>query len=256
LTVNDAKRTYRLHLPPGGAVKPLPLVVSIHGAAADGLIQEVMTGLSPLADKEGFAVVYPDGLSRFWRVNSDAELDFFKALLDELVKEKVAEPRRIYVCGMSNGGFMTAKLGVELGDRIAAIAPVAGTAFGKNGDKVKRPVPVLYIHGDKDTFVNIEGRRVYQSADDFVAWWAGQNVCDKPINKQLPDDKDDGCAVEVITHAGKAPVLYYKIKGGGHTWPGGSPLQPERLLGKTCTEFNASEAIWQFFKQYELPEKK
>ena len=52
-----------------------------------------------------------------------------------------------------------------------------------------------------------------------------------------------------------AEVVLYEIQGGGHTWPGGA-LQPEVMLGKTCRDWNASEAIWQFCSRYEAPAKK
>ena len=91
----------------------------------------------------------------------------------------------------------------------------------------------------------------------MVAWWAKHNGCAaQPKVEKLPDRADDGTTVERKTFAaGKAgaPVVFYEIHGGGHTWPGGS-LQPEALLGKTSRDINASEIIWEFFSKYTLPE--
>lgn len=57
----------------------------------------------------------------------------------------------------------------------------------------------------------------------------------EPKVEKLPDKTDDGTSIERKTFAaGKsgAPVVFYEIDGGGHTWPGGN-FQPEGLLGKT-----------------------
>ncbi len=64
-------------------------------------------------------------------------------------------PRRIYSTGFSNGGFLSHRLGWELSDTLAAIAPVAGTLDPGQAAKFapKHPVHVLQVHGTKDQFV-------------------------------------------------------------------------------------------------------
>jgi polyhydroxybutyrate depolymerase len=296
LDVAGRTRSYRLHLPPGFEQgKPVPLVIALHGAGGNGLIMEVLTGFDQVADANGFAVVYPDGELGMWRIwpggrgaakgkiadrikaareeakepgaSASADVDFMKALIDELIAKQVADRRRVYVTGISNGGYFSSLLACDLGDRIAAIAPVAGTfaKFAASEAKPPRPVPVLYFHGTEDRIVGIDGvdrftkRENSLSADDYVAWWVKQNSCrGEPRVDSLADAKSDGTKVERLTHAagkaGGAPVVYYKIIGGGHTWPGGS-FQPEGLLGKTCRDVDASRVIWEFFKDFELPEE-
>ena len=46
-----------------------------------------------------------------------------------------------------------------------------------------------------------------------------------------------------------ADVILYTVEGGGHTWPGGKPL-PERIVGRTTHEINASRIMWEFFLQH------
>ncbi len=282
---NGKPRTYRLHVPSGlKAGKPIPLVIVLHGFGANGKITELLTCFTPLADKHGFAVVYPDGLMSMWRFwegdGSAAKLKvvrqkaaqtdgvgFIENLIDRLIKEGIADPRRVYVTGISNGAYMTHRLGCDLGDKIAAIAPVAGTIAKPMSESLKppRPMPVVYFHGTEDKLISPQGadlfskRAISLSADDLAAWWAKHNDCaDEPKVEQLTDKTDDGMTVQRKTFAaGKAgaPVVFYEIRGGGHTWPDGN-LQPEVLLGKSTRDINASEIIWEFFSKYTLPESK
>lgn len=255
----------------------MPLVLVLHGAGATGAMTQALTGFDRLADKHTFAVAYPDGINKVWNYASVRRLQalkkgggtddvgFLKALIDELVRDGTVDKHRVYATGISNGAYMSNRLALDASDRIAAVAPVAGTMgkFGAERTKADRPMPVLYIHGTDDKLVSFEGvdfitkRALSLSANDFVDWWAKQNGCDKNAGIELlPDVADDGVTVKRHTFEdkrGRAPVVFYEVVGGGHTWPGGK-LQPESLLGKTCRDFNASEVIWEFFRQHSSPE--
>src|SRR5262245_26364613 len=148
---NGHDRTYILHLPKGYKNDPVPLVVALHGAASNGAQTERLTGFDRIADEKGFAVVYPDGLERIWRYTELMDrkgiddIGFIVALVDKLVKDKVADPKRVYATGISNGAYMSNALAARHADTFAAIAPVAGTFVRLPGDRPKpaRPVPVL-----------------------------------------------------------------------------------------------------------------
>lgn len=275
----DQQRTWLLHLPAG--LKPgtaVPLVIALHGLSMDGGSMELLTGLSDVADRHGFAVAYPDGLGRMWRFWERHELGqrvrrergyvddvgFIAALIEELVTDGTVDARRVYVTGLSNGAFMSNRLALSLSDRIAAIAPVAGTmSFALADLKPPRSMPVLYIHGTDDRIVGFDGvdgftrRKSSLNAEELVAWWCDQNGCRKLVpGETLPDaDADDGCRVVRREYRSEnaAPVVFYEVSHGGHTWPDGR-FQPERLLGPVCRDFNASEAMWEFFSRHSLPE--
>jgi polyhydroxybutyrate depolymerase len=276
---NGKTRAYRLHVPSSASAKgePVPLVIVLHGAGANGKITEALTGFTRLGDRHTFAVAYPDGLAglwRFWEGNRPVlagrparsdDVGFIESLIANLVKEEIADPRRVYVTGISNGAYMSNRLACDLADQIAAIAPVAGTIVRAMTESLKplRPMPVIYFHGSDDKIVGIDGIDIFTrqpmsfSASELVAWWARNNGCaEPPIVDSLNDKVVDGTTVErrafAVNGAG-APVVYYHIHGGGHTWPDGS-FQPEALLGKTCHDISASELIWQFFSQHQLPE--
>lgn len=268
LEVGNVKRSYLLHLPQGYVSgQPVPLVIALHGLGGTGRIMAMLTGFSDLADKKGFAVAYPDGFQLMWRYAKDDDVNFIRALIDQLEKEKAVDARRVYVTGISNGAYFSSRLAGDLGDRIAAVATVAGTMTRLQGLRAKlpRPIPLLHIHGCDDAIVSYDGkdkfskRHLSWGAEEFVRWWAEHNGCEQqPVVEKLPDQATDGTSVErhlFRPGRARAEVVLYKIQGGGHTWPDGS-WQPELLLGKTCRDFNASAVIWDFFVRSQLPKEK
>ncbi len=256
------QRTYRFHMGKE-AKKPAPLVIALHGMGSNGQQTELMTGFNDIADKKGFAVAYPDGENKIWKYQSGSEdVEFIKNLIDALVKSGEADPKRVYATGISNGAYMSNRLACDLSDKLAAIAPVAGTMLKLMALKAPRAMPVAYFHGTEDGICGYDGadrfskRKMSLSAEDLVAWWAKANgAAEKPEVEKLEDKADAGTTVERWTYKSEtAPVVFYKITGGGHTWPGSkAPL--EKLLGKTTKDINASELIWEFFSKYKLPEK-
>jgi len=51
--------------------------------------------------------------------------------------------------------------------------------------------------------------------------------------------------------ADDAAVVLYTISGGGHTWPGGTPL-PEWFAGSATRSIDAPSLMWGFFRQHQL----
>ena len=174
LRVGDTKRSYYLHLPPSprsGA--PLPLVLAFHGDGGRASIYRDHAGLDAIADRERFAVAYPDGtgLARLGRRlltwNSGAccglaaregvdDVAFVRALVDEIARLVPIDRRRVYATGHSNGAMMSYRLAAEAPDQLAAIAPVAGAMLLEPFEATK-PMPVLHIHSVDDMRAPYEG---------------------------------------------------------------------------------------------------
>lgn len=278
---NQYSRKWSVHLPKGFRKgTPVPLVIALHGMGSNGEQMEMLSGFSEISDREGFAVAYPEGNMRIWlfvgglsplkredgKPRGIDDVGFIRDIMDELVACGVADPRRIYATGISNGGYMSNRLALDLGDRLAAIAPVCGTLSNTQKDDLQqgRAVPVLYIHGTADTVVGYDGKdkitngKASLSAEELVEGWAKRNGCaEKPAVDTLPDRAEDGMTVERRTYAPPddrkdgAKVIFLRVIGGGHTWPGKSGME---RLGATCLDFDASETIWEFFKGCRLTE--
>jgi len=274
LRVGDLERSYVLRLPaqrPAG--KPLPLVLVLHGGGGNADYAERMTGFTPLAMQEGFAVAYPEGSSRFrgrlltWNArhccgyameNKVDDVAFIDALISHLIAEHGIDPRRVYVTGMSNGGMMAHQLGISLSHRLAAIAPVVGALFGDEA-QAAYPVAALMINGELDRSVPFAGGppggRFAYAWDGTPTWpaseqgsfWARANQC--APNPQLTREgsltrSDYRCP------AGREVVLL-ALADNGHAWPGGE--RGTDRADTPSTTLDASQAIWQFFRRHARP---
>lgn len=273
ITVDGVQRRYLVHEPPDRDLgRPAPLIFMLHGGG--GSPERTGTrDLNAFADPKGFIVVYPEGLTKGWndgrvipgRAQPD-DVKFFSVMIDELVRTQNADPRRIFATGMSNGGFMSFRLACDLADKIAAIAPVAGS-MGEGSFptcKPKRPVPVLMINGTKDPLVPYNGGAVARThgrsypVPDVMWFWRKVDHCqDMASTANLPDrDPHDGSTATKtwctsITDA-NVEVVNYTVEGGGHTWPGGPQYLPKFLVGRVNRDFNASEVIVEFFSRHSL----
>ncbi len=280
LTSNGIERTYYVHVPPTYTGKTaMPLVLAFHGAGSKARLMPRLTNLSKFADKHSFIVVYPEGLNAHWnegkggKTASEIEdVNFVSAMLDKLEKRFKIDTKRVYAAGVSNGGFFSQFLCINLPDQIAAVASVAATMEEHIYKNLKppKPVPILFIMGDDDTIVPYEGgsigvagaledkstRRAI-SAQNAVNYWVKADQCsDKPLISTLPDARpSDGTHVTRKIYAnGKngSEVVFFIIKNGGHTWPSGWQYMPEAIVGLTSKAIDADQEIWTFFQRHHL----
>lgn len=259
-------RKYLLHVPASyDRAKPTPLVISMHGGALWDAAQKEISQWNPVADREGFIVVYPSGARGngpgHWRMGDRAGRDvaFISDLIDKLSAEYNIDPARIYANGLSNGGGMSFVLSCTLSHRIAAVGMVAAAQLLPwSWCTDTRPVPMIAFHGTADPVVPYTGGKTWVAARAFphvptwTANWAQRNRC-------VPEPVDSAVAANVTrrTYTGcadDASVELYTIRGGGHDWPGGRPL-PEWLCGPTSYGIDATSQMWAFFREHPLTRK-
>jgi polyhydroxybutyrate depolymerase len=261
LVHNGVTREYRVYIPASyNAASPAPLVINLHGYTSDNITQEFYGDFRPISDTAGFILVHPNGTfdmsgNRWWNAYGFPGVDdvgFISALIDELAGNYSIDLSRVYSCGMSNGGIMSCELACALSNKITAIASVTGSMpKGRFSTcNPSKPIPMLQIHGTADSTVPFNGNSQFEAVEDVVAFWVNQTGS-SPIAEftALPDiNPTDGCTAEWYVYAdgiNGASVEFYKVLGGGHTWPG-APL----TIGVTNRDFDASGEIWRFFSQF------
>jgi len=267
VTVDGVERSFVVHTPAASpAGDRLPVVIVLHGGGADARAAMAQTGMSELADRAGFLAVYPQGNARFggtqltWNAGAccgyavDQQVDdiaFLATVIDQVVRDHQGDPDRVYVTGFSNGGMLAYRAGCELTDRIAAIAPVAGSLVGVDC-RPSAPLSVLIFHGTADQQIPYEGGESPARGDthprldppvaDTTAFWAAHNRCSAPTTEQVNPNttlQRHGCPDGV-------EIGLYTIDGGGHDWPGG----PSTRGGANPETLVASPLIWDFFQQH------
>lgn len=256
LQVAGRERAVRVHLPRGyDATKPTPVVLNFHGRNSTASQQELLTGMSPKADAAGFVVVYPSGVGQTWNGGlccgeaQTAQVDdvgFTRAVLDELERKLCVDKRRVFATGLSNGAFMANRLGCELADRIAAIAPVAGQ-LATTSCSPSRPIGVMHFHGTADNVVSYTGLGLPGVEVSLKAWATRNGCAATPLQTYA---KGDTTCVTYAKCTDAADVTLCTIDGGGHTWPGGFAVPG---LGKTTQDIKAVDAMWEFFQGHPLP---
>ena len=263
------KRSYLLYVPETyNPTTPTSLVISLHGFAEWPAHQMQISRWNDLARQHGFIVVYPCGteLPLRWRIydfsGSDTELmedvTFISDLIDKLEAEYNLDPTRIYVNGLSNGGGMAITLSCKLPERIAAVGSVAGAyPFSVSECQPSRPVPTIVFHGTGDPIVPYLGGQAgasgfsMPSIPDWVAELAQYYGCANEPNKLPAIGAVQG--IQFADCAQNSDVVFYSIEGGGHSWPGGGSL-PRIIVGNTNRDIDATEMMWDFFRQHPLPE--
>lgn len=272
------QRTYVLHQPESERpANGWPVVIALHPFAGTGPGMARTTRFDEIADREGFLTCYPQGITFLWNgdptdegkgvlVEDGDDVGYISALIDELIERWDADPARIYITGASNGGLMAQRVACELGERIAAMATVMITMPEGFPAWCTMPTrtPTLIMFGTEDPFFPGEGGPVqqgpgqsapYLSARDTVNFWVQHNgAATTPEVQALPDQApEDGTRVTLERYPGGAEgkeVRFYRVEGGGHTWPGSRPGFLERFagVGTVSRDINASEVIWDFFK--------
>ena len=252
------------------SAEKLPLVLVLHGGGGNAEHAERMTGFTALAEREQFIVVYPEGRGRVphkwltWNAGhccglamkqGSDDVGFIRQLLAVLKARLPIDADRLYVTGMSNGGMMAHRLGIELSDQIAAIAPVVATVFGDEPSP-HSPVSVLLINGMRDQSVPFAGGKPGGRFPDAwdgtpatpavaqAAFWAKANHCGATATVQAMPAWQFGhysCPSGV-------ELQFYFLAELGHAWPGGK--KGHWRGDDPGNEFDATSVIWAFFQRH------
>lgn len=274
LEVGGVTRSYLLHAPPAADARPRALVVVFHGGGGDGRNALEQGRWIDKARAEGFIVVAPEGTTehparapsallnpRTWNSGGSTgtpaqrrgvdDVGFVRALLDELSKQHAIDPARIYATGLSNGGAMAFRAGIELSDRIAAIAPVANALLAPP-QPLQRPVSLLMIWGSADPLNPIDGGTVRRSMGAMQRPSAHESLQVWRRLLHCPGDaaiERESAALTLHAHRGcdgGATAQLLVVEGLGHQWPGGR-IYLRAVAGPGSDAVDATDRIWRFF---------
>ncbi len=277
IDAGGATHSVRMFVPSSYDGSLMPLVMNWHGLGSNGSQQALITAYERLAESEGFLVAHPTGVPAPDDTRNSWELAQFddparddiamaEAMIDRIITDFCANPKRVYSTGFSNGGLFTSRLVCDLSTRIAAAVSVAGITH-HDGCAPERAVPFIAFHGTADEIVPFAGGESSladgialpgvveffdQVMPDEFAQFTATNGCD-------PDPIEVAVSEKVTRYDyancnDSVAMAFFEIADGGHTWPG-SPVGPllTFVLGDTTADVSATADGWDFMKQYELP---
>lgn len=233
---------YRLYVPNTAADTPRPLVLMLHGCTQDPEDFAAGTRMNALAEAHGVLVAYP---AQSQAVNSSKCWNWFRrkdqqrdggepALLAGLVRHVVAQhgadPRRVYVAGLSAGGAMAVILGRTYPETFAAVGVHSGLPYasahdvpsafaamrdapeGRPASGGHRRIPTIVFHGDADATVHPRnGERVARTfAGTTHEEVAGATPGGRRHTRRIYRDGEQVVGEHWVVH------------GASHAWSGGS----------------------------------
>lgn len=279
-------RDYIIHLPDGyDGSKPIPLVMVLHGCNQTNLTIQHDTNFDTIADREGFAVVYPfitsyQGLRNtncwgFWFDEEihegQGEVEDLGALIREIQTDYTIDANRIHVTGLSSGAAMAIDMMVAHSEIIASGSETAGLPYSETAASVGfscsspgsfKPVTsvVAAMNSEMSDALRPVPLFIVHSRDDCtVNIKAGENVRDSwgklfDIDTQNPVEFKSGTTLgtpwtheKFLDNEGHSIVETLFISGKNHGWYGGRDGQYAFKNGP-----NTAQLMWDFFKAHPM----
>jgi polyhydroxybutyrate depolymerase len=276
ITVDGLNREYIIYLPSAWNTQTtaLPLLFALHGGGGNDSGMVALASFNALAEVNKFIVVYPSGVQTSWNDGRPTaanqagvnDVNFFRTLISTLSTNYKIDAKRIFATGISNGAFMSSRLGSELSDKIAAFASVAGSmdsTIHANSNPANK-VSAMFIQGTTDPLIPFNGGvltvgaggTIVSHASAIAKWITIDGASATAVTTNITDAVNDGTSAtrrDYNNGTNNTAVTSIVILNGGHTWPQGLQYLPEIIIGKTCQDFNACQTIWDFFKAHPKP---
>lgn len=254
-------------------LEPLPLVLALHAGRGDAEQMIAVSGIVEAAERHGFLVAFPEGTAGpgdpllSWNAGNccgfamERDIDdagYLRALVDHLSQDLAVDLQRIYATGIANGAMMVYRLACEMGDLLAAIAPVSG-ALNFEECAPGAPISVIAFHGTEDSYVAYDGgepvvildgdSRIDASVAESTGFFIEHNGChaepDRSTAGLVHKERYGPCIAGT-------EVVVVTIEGGGHAWPGGD--RAGSLTDVPTRWPDATEQIWEFFATHQRPQ--
>jgi polyhydroxybutyrate depolymerase len=219
---------------------PVPLVVVLHDYASSGAAADAYLGIGAEADAQGFLYVLPDGTkdargNAFWNATDACggagvdDSSYLSNMIWNVRAQYNVDPKRVYLVGYGNGGFMAHRMACDHPDQITAIASLGGAMW----DDVSKctpdgPVSVVEIHGTADADFAYGGGthmgQPFPSAPTTFADWVTINRCKGAADMSAPPMDLDTSVPGAETTVERYPecvlgvsVQLWTMQGSTHT---------------------------------------
>jgi poly(hydroxyalkanoate) depolymerase family esterase len=257
-------RSYKLYIPAQVSDAPRPMVVMLHGCTQSVDDFAAGTQMNRLADEHGFLVLYPEqaahaNASKCWnwfkqqdQVRDAGEPSLIAGIVSEVAERYGADPRRIFIAGLSAGAAMAVVLGETYPELFAGVGAHSGLPYGSAHDipsamaamkggrsglpglksmpgaavvqsrKAVQPVPTIVFHGDRDhTVQQTNGAEIVKQARDAQLAQAGQaTLISRTQVGKAPGGRSYSRTVDA-NGSGQVHIESWTLHGAGHAWSGG-----------------------------------
>ena len=268
-TINAGRGDIPVHIPTVyDPATPAPLVILLHGYGGNGTSMAGYLDMAGLAEEYGFLYLSPDGNQnpegkRFWNA-TDACCNFYGSAVDDtayllglingMKQNYNVDNDRVYLVGLSNGGFMSHRMACDHPDVTSAIVSMAGATYKSSlACSADSPVRVLQVHGTEDDVIYYEGgsnfAAPYPGAVETVEKWAAVNGCSPvptTLSTQLDLASDVPGAETVVTRYADGcsegdAVELWTVVGGTH-------------VPALSSTFSQNVVHWLFEEPYTVPD--
>lgn len=258
-------RAYKVYIPARPPEAPMPLVVMLHGCTQSADDFAAGTRMNRLADEHGFLVVYPEQAAsanptKCWswfkaqdQLRDGGEPTLIAGIVREVAAHHGADPRRIFVAGLSAGAAMAVVLGETYPELFAGVGAHSGLAYGSAHDipsalaamkggrgrlaplqglpgagaaprrKAAQAVPIIVFHGDRDhTVQHDNGEEIIRQASEAYAAEVGIALQARTERGTAPGGRGYSRTVHADA-SGHPHMESWTLHGAGHAWSGGDP---------------------------------
>lgn len=267
---DELNREYLIYIPESSNdSEKLPVVINLHGGSQYAQsYMDYTSDMRPIADTAKFILIYPQATlddygNPTWHLGAENskstsvdDVGYIEHIIEEVSISQNIDLERVYVCGFSNGAYLTYELACLLNDKIAGIGVVGGHMFidTYNYCSPVHPTPIINIHGTDDFYDGIS--TYYLSQENSNNYWANYNNTNEiPIISQIENiNVDDGSTVELYSWKDGdkgTTVEHYKIIGGGHDWPKINEISSGKE-GYSNGDIDANILIWNYLSNYDI----
>jgi polyhydroxybutyrate depolymerase len=262
IIVGGRARSFLLEWP--ALQEPRPAIIILHGAGG---------GIRPFADlpqralDAGAVILVPRGIGGRWNFfppgrESEKERQFFqqyggipddvgflKELVADVVARGMADPRRIYVAGLSLGGVMALRMACTEAGLFAATAVLIAGMDETGGAECRpaKPLPLLVVNGTADQLVPYGGGQTSRGdsvwpTERLAGFFRRLNGCPAGPIRSIAVQDPQRIEVESSTGCPGGAVVLYRVVGGGHEVPAALNVD-RRILDFFGAQTNVRSAI-------------